>query len=209
MRSKSNFLQSVRKVCLLGIGILLLMGLQQGKTIFAKEKGEITINPTPQELIKKGEGFPLNPKVGLVVGDNTDDSAITEVEESLEKAGVKKVVRRNADEPKPKTPVTIWLGGPSQNSASGEILEGLNTQGPAELDEEGYVLVSGMNEDGQKHIVLAGKDAAGTFYAAESFDHLIQKRTGRDWIPAVEIRDWPEMPIRGSIEGFYGPAMDT
>jgi hyaluronoglucosaminidase len=20
-----------------------------------------------------------------------------------------------------------------------------------------------------------------------------------------EIRDWPEMPIRGSIEGFYGP----
>ncbi|MGP4105946.1 beta-N-acetylhexosaminidase family protein [Virgibacillus sp. L01] len=205
MRSKSNFLKSVKKVCLLGIGILLLMGLQQGKTIFAKEKGEITIHPTPQELIKRGDGFPLNPKVGLVIGENTDDSAIREVEESLEKAGVKKVVRKNADEPKPKTPVTIWLGGPSQNSASGEILEGLNTQGPAELDEEGYVLASGMSKEGQKQVVLAGKDAAGTYYAAETFDQLIKKREGRDWIPAVEIRDWPEMPIRGSIEGFYGP----
>ena len=75
--------------------------------------------------------------------------------------------------------------------------------GPESLKDEGYVLVS--KQKGKNQIVLAGKDKAGTYYAAKTFKHLIQEREGRDWIPEAEIHDWPEMPIRGSIEGFYGP----
>jgi hyaluronoglucosaminidase len=45
----------------------------------------------------------------------------------------------------------------------------------------------------------------GTFYAAKTFKQIIQEQKGRDWFPGVEIRDWPDMAIRGSIEGFYGP----
>ncbi|WP_404452120.1 beta-N-acetylglucosaminidase domain-containing protein [Virgibacillus necropolis] len=150
-----------------------------------------------------GNGFPLTPVVGLVIGANTDEAAVREVEQALNEADVKRIVRKNASESAPNTPVTIWIGGPEENQASLEILQQLNVDGPGELKAEGYVVASKQTD--KKRIVLAGKNKAGTFYAAQTFEQLIQKRQGRDWIPEVEIRDWPEMAMRGSIEGFYGP----
>ncbi|MFJ7727441.1 beta-N-acetylglucosaminidase domain-containing protein [Neobacillus sp. NPDC097160] len=160
------------------------------------------LNPTPQELNISGKGFPLTPNVGIVVDKKTDEQAIHEVEAALEAADVKRIVRIEAGE-KVTTPVTIWIGGPSENKGSAAILEQMGVKGPEALKEEGYVLVSKGTE--KKRIVLAGKDKTGTYYAAKTFKQLIQEREGRDWIPEAEIHDWPEMPIRGSIEGFYGP----
>ncbi|WP_240339750.1 glycoside hydrolase family 20 zincin-like fold domain-containing protein [Halobacillus ihumii] len=167
-----------------------------------KEDDEIGINPKPQEVKKLGDGFPLTPVVGLVVGENTDEAAVREVKQALKEADVKRIVQKTANESAPNTPVTIWIGGPSENSATVEVLENSEVDGPREMQDEGYVIVS-QNKD-KKQIVLAGKDKAGTFYAAQTFEQIIKERQGRDWIPAVEIRDWPDMDIRGSIEGFYG-----
>lgn len=47
--------------------------------------------------------------------------------------------------------------------------------------------------------VIAGRDAAGTFYGVQTFLEMAS-----DSIAPVEVRDWPAMQRRGVIEGFYG-----
>jgi hyaluronoglucosaminidase len=50
--------------------------------------------------------------------------------------------------------------------------------------------------------VLAGADGAGTFYAVQTLRQLITDGTVQDAV----VRDWPSIPVRGTIEGFYGPS---
>ncbi|GHI01119.1 beta-N-acetylglucosaminidase domain-containing protein [Neobacillus kokaensis] len=148
------------------------------------------------------KGFPLTTKVGIVTGSDTDAYAIKEVVGALETAGVKEIIRYT-DSKEVTAPVTIWIGGPAENQASVEVLRQMGIEGPEALKDEGYVLAS--SSKGKNQIILAGKDQTGTYYAAKTFKQLIQQQKGRDWFPQVEIRDCPEMSIRGSIEGFYGP----
>lgn len=56
----------------------------------------------------------------------------------------------------------------------------------------------------QKRVVLAGHDARGTYYAARTLEDLLARGDGYGEIPAVDIVDWPEVPHRGIVEGFYG-----
>ncbi|TCO33392.1 glycosyl hydrolase family 20 [Kribbella steppae] len=63
------------------------------------------------------------------------------------------------------------------------------------LPAEGYVVAVGERE-----IVLDGVDTDGTFYVAQTLAQLVQG----NHLDGVEIRDWPAMRYRGSIEGFNG-----
>lgn len=50
-------------------------------------------------------------------------------------------------------------------------------------------------------IVLAAHDARGSYYAALAFGRMLAKDGS---LPALDLRDWPEIPNRGVVEGFYG-----
>ncbi|UOQ92587.1 beta-N-acetylglucosaminidase domain-containing protein [Halobacillus shinanisalinarum] len=205
--SKNVFFGMFKKPLVLCLALLLFIPLvMKDNRVYAKEdehENDLDINPAPQEVEKLGKGFPLTPVVGVITGENTDEAAVREVEQALKEADVKRIVRKTAEESEPNTPVTIWIGGPTENQESPRVIEELGVDGPEQLQAEGYVIASTNKQ--KKQIVLAGKDRAGTFYAAQTFEQMIQERKGRDWIPAVEIRDWPDMSMRGSIEGFYGP----
>jgi hyaluronoglucosaminidase len=69
----------------------------------------------------------------------------------------------------------------------------------AGVPAEGYVLTIRRG-----HIELDGADTAGTFYAAQSLRQIVadEARPGR--LPALAIRDWPALAVRGIVEGFYG-----
>lgn len=43
-------------------------------------------------------------------------------------------------------------------------------------------------------------DAAGMYYAMQTLSQLI--KDGK--VPCLEINDWPDIPFRGTVEGFYG-----
>ncbi len=53
-------------------------------------------------------------------------------------------------------------------------------------------------------ISLAANDDVGLFYAAQTLIQLVKKTPEGVSVPRVEITDWPDIPFRGSIEGFYG-----
>jgi len=161
--------------------------------------------PTPQQQYSRTDGFALSTTVALVTGATTDASAVRVVEKGLTSAGVTRIVTASDQQPTLAAPVIVWVGGPSENSASPGALDALGIAGPAGLAAEGYVLGIGRGADGQARVILAGIDTTGTFYAAQTFRQLVVPQGGRNWLPGVSIRDWPATPLRGVIEGFYGP----
>ncbi len=53
-------------------------------------------------------------------------------------------------------------------------------------------------------IYMVANDDVGLFYAAQTLIQLVKKTPEGVSVPRVEITDWPDIPFRGSIEGFYG-----
>jgi hyaluronoglucosaminidase len=145
-------------------------------------KGAPPVSPEPQQTTSRPDGFDLGKAVGLVHGPTTDPDAERVVRETLARAGVRTV----DDQP---AAVTIWLGG------SDQALRELDVEPADGLPVEGYVLAIG-----RKHVVLDGVDTDGTYYAARTFAQVVEGNR----VDGVEIRDWPTMRYRGSIEGFYG-----
>ncbi|WP_214316983.1 beta-N-acetylglucosaminidase domain-containing protein [Nonomuraea sediminis] len=143
--------------------------------------------PVAQQVKPRSDGFPLTPVVGLVRTSGTDQYAEAVVRQTLTDAGVKRV--ETTDGADPHTPTTIYLGGGDQ------ALARLGVRGAEGLPPEGYVLAAGRHT-----VVLDGVDADGAYYAALSFRQLVKDRR----MPGIEVRDWPTMRYRGSIEGFYG-----
>lgn len=67
------------------------------------------------------------------------------------------------------------------------------------LAANGYVIATGT-VSGKPTLVLDGKDATGTYYAVQSLSQTVKSGVA----PAMKVKDWPLMSIRGAIEGFYG-----
>ena len=51
-----------------------------------------------------------------------------------------------------------------------------------------------------RQIVLAGYDERGLYYATQTLSQLIHDKS----LPPIEIKDYPDVPFRGVVEGFYG-----
>nr|WP_258310639.1 beta-N-acetylglucosaminidase domain-containing protein [Streptomyces sp. FT05W] len=88
------------------------------------------------------------------------------------------------------------MAGSVKDRAVAAALRATGGTVPGTLVAEGYSLAS----RGQS-IVLAGNDGDGVYYAAQTLRQLV---TGKRTVAAVSITDHPAMPLRGSIEGFYG-----
>lgn len=161
-----------------------------------------TVTPTPQQL-RFGEHDLLVPRmVPLVVGDEVDAATVRTVESALEAAGVTDVRRREPGESQSGS-FTVTVGEPAKTADVAQRLSDLGVTGPAGLPADGYVLAAGRNSSGT-HVVLAGADGDGTFYAAKTLGQLFVPHDDTFALPTVEIRDWPAMTLRGTIEGFYG-----
>jgi hyaluronoglucosaminidase len=157
------------------------------------------IAPTPQQVTPGRGTLAVPSTVTVVAGADTDAAARTALRATLRSAGVRHVRTVSPAQAAPAGALTVYLGGPAENPATAGALAGLHADGPTGLAAEGYVLASGR-EHGHGVVALSGVDGTGTFYAVQTLRQLIGHRT----LPAVTVRDWPAMPIRGTIEGFYG-----
>lgn len=68
-------------------------------------------------------------------------------------------------------------------------------QGKVPQTADGYYLSVAPGK-----VIIAGTDGPGQFYGAQSF---LQLADGAE-VKTTEVTDYPEIPIRGVIEGFYG-----
>ncbi|WP_327351668.1 beta-N-acetylglucosaminidase domain-containing protein [Streptomyces sp. NBC_01304] len=155
------------------------------------------ITPTPQSVKERTDRVTVTGTVTLVTGEQTDPAALDVTRGALRTAGARKVVRSHSAA---ADGLNVYVGGPSENPSSADALKALGLQGPAGLPSGGHVLGIGKNR-----IVLAGADATGTYYAAQSLRQLLphRDRPGTQ-VRGIAVRDWPATALRGVIEGFYG-----
>ncbi|GAA1660259.1 hypothetical protein GCM10009765_07110 [Fodinicola feengrottensis] len=141
----------------------------------------------------------LPPTVTVVRGAATDPAALTALTVALQGAGVRVQV---TDRPE-SGPLTVYLGGATENPATADVLATLSAGNTEGLPAEGYVLATGSSH-GRQLVALAGVDPTGTFYAVQSFRQLLSAAARSRLLPVVHVRDWPAAQVRGTIEGFYG-----
>ncbi|MFF4058805.1 beta-N-acetylglucosaminidase domain-containing protein [Streptomyces sp. NPDC001668] len=184
------------------VALLLTLGLAAPAVPAAAESRQSApqVWPTPQNMRIGSGRIPVPRSVVEVVGPRTDPSAIRVAEAALRAAGADRVTTVDAGDRPPAAALTVYLGGPGENTATARTLRQLHASSPAGLAPGGYVLASGRSH-GRALLALSGVDTAGTFYAAQTLRQLLD---GKRELPAVTIRDWPTAALRGVIEGFYG-----
>lgn len=184
------------------VALLLAVGLAApaGHASAEPRQAAPQVWPTPQSM-RTGSGHLTIPdRVVEVIGPDTDPSARQVVEATLRAAGADRITTVHAGDKPPAAGLTVYLGGPDENSATAKALKRLGAAPPDGLASGGYVLASGRKH-GQALLALSGVDTTGTFYAAQTLRQLLD---GKRELPDITVRDWPTAALRGVIEGFYG-----
>ncbi|MFI2780670.1 beta-N-acetylhexosaminidase family protein [Streptomyces sp. ALB3] len=158
------------------------------------------VTPTPQRMERAGRDVRVPDRVRLLLGDDVDASAIDVIRNALASAGARHIDTTPAGDAAPASrahgrTLTVVAGSVKDRA----VADALRTAGgtvPGTPVAEGYSLASRGDT-----VVLAGNDGDGTYYAAQTLRQLV---TGKRTLAAVSITDHPAMPLRGSIEGFYG-----
>ncbi|MGW7364682.1 beta-N-acetylglucosaminidase domain-containing protein [Streptomyces sp. NPDC054841] len=153
--------------------------------------------PTPRSVKRLPGTVRIPAAVTLVAGAATDGPALTVVRDVLRSAGVR-TIRQIDGRTDPGPGLAVVVGGAKENAATAAVLDALGVQGAETMAAEGYVMAA--RDD---RIVLAGADAAGTYYAAQTLRELLRANRAAT-LAGVEIRDWPGMRRRGIVEGFHG-----
>ncbi|MEU0130477.1 beta-N-acetylglucosaminidase domain-containing protein [Streptomyces sp. NPDC006289] len=212
--SHSHCLLRVPRLSLLGTVVVLALGTlsspaQAGEepvtTVShapgaARPPAPPVVTPTPQRMTPAGRDLRVPDRVRLVLGDDVDAPSVDVIERALASAGARHIDTGPAgDAPSAsrahRAKLTV-VAGSIRDRAVADALRAAGGTVPGTLVAEGYSLASRGDS-----VVLAGNDGDGTYYAAQTLRQLV---TGRHTVAAVSITDHPAMPLRGSIEGFYG-----
>lgn len=145
-----------------------------------------------------GSDAPVPQRVRMVTAADADRFALRQVAGALRAMGAKRIVRDST-----VAPMTVRIG----TTADTDLRAGLRRAGvrpPRRLHAEGYVLTV-AGRPGSWEVTIAGADRDGTYYGAQTFAQLAYRYAGTTWLAGVRVVDWPSIPVRGVVEGFYGP----
>ncbi|MCC8669601.1 beta-N-acetylglucosaminidase domain-containing protein [Xanthomonas arboricola] len=153
------------------------------------------IFPTPVSITLQGGTVTLGQSVVLVAAPGADPESVALVRRILGTAGVTKIATAA------RLPATLDRPHIVLGTGEAAVVRDALTRSKAVQDthKEGYTLASVALGTGSL-ITLAGHDNDGLFHAAQTLRQLVE----RSAIPTLAIQDHPAMPIRGTIEGFYG-----
>lgn len=151
--------------------------------------------PAPVSMTATGGTVTLGRSVMLVEGAGADADTVALVRRILTAAGVETIAtarRLPATIDRPHIVIGVGDTGVVQSALA-------RAKATLPTPREGYAIAASIVGD-SGIVTLAGRDADGLFHAVQTFRQLAK----RGPIPALVIADHPAMPIRGTIEGFYG-----
>ncbi|GAB3087684.1 beta-N-acetylglucosaminidase domain-containing protein [Isoptericola nanjingensis] len=157
-----------------------------------------TVSPAPQEIWRSDDDLRLPRSVDVVVDADTDDEARDALTRTLQEHGVRTVVRGPDSRRPGGAGVRVLLGDASRT----DVRAALGRVTVPDHDEAYAVQVDAHR--GRGTVVLAGADATGQFYAVKTLGQLLVDGRRGTALAGATVRDFPAMPLRGTIEGFYG-----
>jgi hyaluronoglucosaminidase len=184
---------------ILGLSPTLAQTSKNGQSndhmVFARQATLPAIFPTPVSINLGKGSIVLGKSAILIVNAGVDPETVTLVRSILTSAGVENITTAR------QLPLVLDQPYVVLGTGNDKVVRAALQRSAAVLDShaEGYTIASVALNSGAL-ITLAGQDANGLFHAAQTFRQLAQ----RPAIPALVIQDHPAMPMRGTIEGFYG-----
>ncbi|WP_212754312.1 beta-N-acetylglucosaminidase domain-containing protein [Nakamurella aerolata] len=155
------------------------------------------VSPTPQQIQRTGGDVVVPGRVGIVTGPETDADALAALRKELTARGVARI---DVSSTRGNAPLNILLGAADRPDIAA-ALAGTNVPEHA----EGYALRVTGRSGPLATVALGGVDASGQFYAVQTLRQLFTAGSpGRSRLAAASVSDYPAMPLRGVIEGFYG-----
>lgn len=77
--------------------------------------------------------------------------------------------------------------------------------GDAALSEEqGYVLEATNDENAKGQVTILGADEDGAYYGVLTLEQMLEQKTADGSFAEAVISDYPNIKLRGFVEGFYG-----
>ncbi|GAB3426976.1 beta-N-acetylhexosaminidase family protein [Flindersiella endophytica] len=157
------------------------------------------VTPRPQSLERNGVGLPVHGTVRLHLAPGVDQPTRDLVTSILRSAGAGTVTVTGLAGVR-KTGLSVVVG-PAGDARVAAALRSAGGRLSAGRPAEGYALAGRAYPKGDGGlVVLAGDDADGTYYAAQTLRQLARRQV----IAAARVVDYPLMRLRGAIEGFYG-----
>lgn len=165
------------------------------------------ILPLPRELKFEEGDFTFKPDQPIVFADNDQDRRTAEIlAKDLVPYGIKAQLISDSGDRFPnlsneEKQGAIWLGtSPTSKPIAAELEKFSVKVTPDDPGPEGYALVVRPGV-----AIIAGSDPAGAIYARDSFMQLLEgsKRSGIR-VPAITVRDWPNVRIRSLIMLYAG-----
>lgn len=137
---------------------------------------EFRLQPTPQEYIIQDDSINIPRHYQLLSGSTLDTGATLPLLRSLIPGEV------------PDADFRIYIGVGGDNAVK-------KYRHRIPQKPEGYFLK--IEKD---RITIAGADERGAYYGVQTLAQLLTL----DKLPLIEVTDYPDIPYRGVVEGFYG-----
>lgn len=170
-------------------------------TVLAAEdtpEASVSVYPKPQSMAYDADsraGMKFDGKVDIVVKAEKGDVWSGKLEEILTENGIEFEYADavNADH------ATILI---SLDKA--DLPKGVEDEENVLDKKEGYVLFSDNDINAKGQITLIGADQQGIWNGVLSLKQLIDQKNTDGNFAEVELNDYPDIPMRGYVEGFYG-----
>jgi Glycosyl hydrolase family 20, domain 2/Glycosyl hydrolase family 20, catalytic domain len=184
-----------------GGGMLEMQGESVHPILTAEPMG---IFPRPHEMTESDRHFPLNEKTTIILPGAASESdlrlARILVEQLSDRYGVQPRVQHETALTESKRYILMGsISNPLVREYCRRHRPDVSAQSPG---PEGYFL---QVNDGAA--VVAGSDDRGAFYGLQSLRQLIGRRDNQLHIQGVQVRDWPDKPVRGIY--LYVPGRDN
>jgi len=148
----------------------------------------VEVCPTPQAVDGPGrQVFRLVRGTPIVVADDATAAELAVFDALFDAIGFTLPIRRAAEHAR-RGPA-VYVGEPGRHSALGQRKRGQFASKKGVPPPQGYRLTID-----NKAVVVAGGDPAGTFYGVQT---LVQMAKAGIELPAIEIRDYPDLAWRG------------
>lgn len=160
----------------------------------------LDIYPVPQNLTYLSDtAIKLTDEINIVVHGDMVGTAVAELQALLTENGYTSEVSGSAMIGR----TNIFLTSDAANCAEcGAFVAEQNITLPTEA--EGYVMSVCNDVNTKTNITIAGADKSGVYYGIKSLGQMFAQKTETGRLHEVMITDYPEIGIRGIIEGFYG-----
>jgi hypothetical protein len=174
------------------VGLILLV---VGSAAAGEKRPEdLGVIPTPQEVTWTDETLRVDENTKILLSEKPTEGAkfaAGNLQERLrEQTGLALEITQDASAAKAHQ--LIAIGSPRSDPRVAELMKAYGLALAEGMVEEGYAL--GIGPQG---IVIGAESAKGLLYGTATLRQMIVARGREEPLPAVRVRDWPKMKLRG------------